>query len=64
MTALGKAAQGRADRAERLRRSIGDHYVQEAADHGCPLSAERVRELLAPDVELNAQGLEVWLDKA
>jgi hypothetical protein len=32
--------------------------------HGCPHSKEELRELLAHDVELNAQGLEVWLDKA
>jgi glyoxylase-like metal-dependent hydrolase (beta-lactamase superfamily II) len=33
-------------------------------DHGCTLPEDRVRELLGPDVDLNVQGLEVWLDKA
>jgi glyoxylase-like metal-dependent hydrolase (beta-lactamase superfamily II) len=33
-------------------------------DHGCTLSEERIRDLLGPDVDLNVQGLEVWLDKA
>ncbi|MCX7673839.1 MAG: MBL fold metallo-hydrolase, partial [Thiobacillaceae bacterium] len=32
--------------------------------HGCRLSAERIEALLAHDIELNAQGLEVWLDQA
>jgi glyoxylase-like metal-dependent hydrolase (beta-lactamase superfamily II) len=31
--------------------------------HGCPLPDERVRELLGPDVDLNVQGLEIWLDR-
>ncbi len=33
-------------------------------DHGCPLPEDEMRRLLHPDVELNVQGLEVWLDKA
>ena len=33
-------------------------------EHECALPDEELRELLAPDVDLNAQGLEVWLDKA
>jgi glyoxylase-like metal-dependent hydrolase (beta-lactamase superfamily II) len=33
-------------------------------DHGCSLSETEIRELLGPDVDLNVQGLEVWLDKA
>lgn len=33
-------------------------------DHGCTLPEARVRELLGPDVDLNVQGLAVWLDKA
>ena len=32
-------------------------------DHETPLSVERARELLAVDIELNAQGLEAWLDR-
>jgi len=32
--------------------------------HGCRLSRERVQSLLAVDVELNAQGLEIWLEKS
>ncbi len=31
--------------------------------HGCELPASRIRELLAPDVELNTSGLEVWLER-
>ncbi|SEQ06616.1 Metallo-beta-lactamase superfamily protein [Ectothiorhodospira magna] len=38
-------------------------FVKRLADHGCQLPESRIRELLAMDVELNVQGLEVWLDK-
>src|SRR3569623_419242 len=31
--------------------------------HGCTMSYERAVELLAVDIDLNAQGLAVWLDK-
>jgi hypothetical protein len=31
--------------------------------HGCTLSDAQVRELLALDLELNAQGLAVWLNR-
>lgn len=33
-------------------------------DHGCALPEERIRDLLGPDVDLNVQGLGVWLDNA
>lgn len=32
--------------------------------HGCPLPENRVRQLLAMDIELNVQGIEIWLDTA
>ena len=38
-------------------------YVARARMHGCLQTPAQVRELLAMDIELNAQGLEVWLDK-
>jgi glyoxylase-like metal-dependent hydrolase (beta-lactamase superfamily II) len=31
--------------------------------HGVTLADERIRELLALDLELNAQGLAIWLDR-
>ena len=48
-----RAAEGRGARA----------VPRAGRDHGSPLSRERASELLALDVELNAQGLEVWLDR-
>ena len=31
--------------------------------HGVALEDERIRELLALDLELNAQGIAIWLDR-
>ena len=52
------------DRHERIKDALGALYVGRTMAHGCTLSSSEVRELLAMDIELNAQGLEVWLDKA
>ncbi len=63
MTALARAADGAPDRHARLVEALAALYLERAAAHGCPLEPARVRALLAPDIELNAQGLEVWLDR-
>jgi hypothetical protein len=52
-----------AKRHESITADLADLYTSRAQAHGCALSAEQVHELLAMDIELNAQGLEVWLDK-
>ena len=43
--------------------SNGAVVTKLAREHGTPLAPERLLELLSLDVELNAQGLEVWLDR-
>ena len=63
LVALARAEDGKRDRARLLRAGVEELLLGWARDHGAPLPDERVRELLAIDVELNAQGLEVWLDK-
>ena len=59
--ALAHAAD--ADRDAAITTALADLYVSRASAHGCTFDAVRVRELLAMDIALNAQGLEVWLDK-
>jgi glyoxylase-like metal-dependent hydrolase (beta-lactamase superfamily II) len=63
LVALGRAEDGKADRAARLRQGVLELFLGWVRDHGTPLPPEEVREVLALDVELNAQGLEVWLDR-
>ncbi len=63
LVALGRAEDGKPDRAARLRKGVEGLFLGWVADHGTPIAPERVRELLAVDVEINAQGIEVWLDR-
>jgi glyoxylase-like metal-dependent hydrolase (beta-lactamase superfamily II) len=63
LVALGRAADGRPDRRRRLRAGVEELFLGWAHEHGAPLPPSSLRELLAVDVELNAQGLESWLDR-
>ena len=63
MVALARAADGRPDRHEVLVDSLTGLYAARAADHGWRQGREALRQLLETDIELNAQGLEVWLDR-
>lgn len=44
-----------------LNAQVDELLLAEARTHGVTLDDERIRELLAVDIDLNAQGLEVWL---
>lgn len=59
--ALQEKAAGR-QRHERIRGRLTDYLLSEVKEHGCTLSRDKVVELWATDLELNAQGLGVWLD--
>jgi glyoxylase-like metal-dependent hydrolase (beta-lactamase superfamily II) len=51
------------DRHERIMRDMTDMLLHELAQTGCPLGADESVELFKPDLELNVQGLETWLDQ-
>ena len=51
-----------ARRHQRLRDGLTAIYRQRAHRHGCEFAPEQVDSLLAMDIELNAQGIGVWLD--
>jgi glyoxylase-like metal-dependent hydrolase (beta-lactamase superfamily II) len=63
LVALGRVVDGAPDRASRLRAGVRELFHGWARDHGTPLPPGRIDDLLDVDVELNAQGLEVWLDR-
>ena len=63
MVDLARAAHGRPDRHAVLMESLTDLYATLAAAHGWRHGRDALRQLLGMDVELNAQGLEVWLDR-
>lgn len=63
MVDLACAADGKPDRHAALMESLTDLYAARAAAHGWGQGRDALRQLLGMDIELNAQGLEVWLDR-
>ena len=61
--ALSLALRGAEERHEALKAALSGLYLDSLAAHGCTLPRERQLALLAMDIELNAQGIGVWLDK-
>lgn len=59
--ALAEATHGCEGRLGRLRSAVATHLVMGARTHGCTLDEAAIRQVLAVDLDLNAQGLEVWL---
>ena len=66
LAALGEAERGTADRAgrhERLKAAQLQLFSRSLAAHGCTMAPAAIAQLLAMDLELNAQGIAVWLDR-
>ncbi|MBN8799542.1 MAG: MBL fold metallo-hydrolase, partial [Stenotrophomonas nitritireducens] len=63
MTAIARACDGRADRHRALVAALGELCLERARAHGCRLDDAGVLRVLGMDIELNAQGLECWLDR-
>ncbi|WMJ71348.1 MBL fold metallo-hydrolase [Stenotrophomonas sp. 24(2023)] len=64
MATIGRQCDGRADRHRCLLAALRALYLERAQAHGCGLDEEAVAAVLAMDIELNAQGLACWLDRA
>ncbi|WP_049622363.1 MBL fold metallo-hydrolase [Frateuria defendens] len=63
MVAFAHAAASKRDRHAWLSDALTDYYGARAAAHGWSGGRKRLKELLGMDIELNTQGLEVWLDR-
>lgn len=63
MVELAQALRDAPDRHARLKDALLALYADRLAAHGSALAREQVAELLAVDLELNAQGIAVWLDR-
>ena len=63
LAALARPLRDAPDRHEALKRAQLALYAESLAAHGCTLPVAEIARLLEVDLELNAQGLEVWLDK-
>ncbi|HKR76547.1 MAG TPA: MBL fold metallo-hydrolase [Rhodanobacter sp.] len=63
MVAIAHAAHGKPDRHAALIDALADLYAGRAIAHDWTQGREALIALLGMDIELNAQGLEVWLDR-
>jgi glyoxylase-like metal-dependent hydrolase (beta-lactamase superfamily II) len=63
MVALAKSLAAAPDRHEALKHGLEAINLRSLRGHGVTLPDERIRELLALDFELNAQGIGIWLDR-
>jgi glyoxylase-like metal-dependent hydrolase (beta-lactamase superfamily II) len=64
MVALGMRVATLPDRHDALKRGLAEMYLDRVHRQGCTMSDSHALDLLAMDVELNAQGMGVWLDRS
>lgn len=63
MVIVAKHLKDESNRHEKLKIALVDIYEKHLKNHGCLLNRAQIEEFLKIDVELNAQGIGVWLDK-
>ena len=64
MVALARAADGDPDRHAVLVEALTELYASSAEAHGWTQGRNALAQLLHMDIELNAQGLAIWLDQS
>lgn len=64
MVAIAREHDHHPDRHARIHAALFAYFTAQARAHGCQLDDARINELLSMDLELNTQGLEVWLDRS
>lgn len=60
--AIALAASADDEKTARIRAGLSSLLLREAHGHGCRLSDEEILDLWRLDLELNAQGLAIWLE--
>lgn len=63
LATIAQEAADAPDRHQRILQDITDYLLSRAGESHPEHSAQRVQEIFALDLELNTQGLEVWLDR-
>ena len=63
MVELGQSLRSHPDRHAALMQGLAGMYTQRLAQHGCTMDPTAALKLLAMDLELNAQGMAIWLDR-
>ena len=63
MVDAGRALQHAPARHEALKAAQLEIFCTSLTEHGCTMARAQIAQLLAIDLELNAQGMAVWLDR-
>jgi glyoxylase-like metal-dependent hydrolase (beta-lactamase superfamily II) len=63
MVELARSLPNDAARHASMARGFGEIHLKSLRMHGCPLPDAQILDLLALDLELNAQGMAVWLNR-
>jgi hypothetical protein len=63
LVALGLREQANPRRHEALKLGQLEIYCEALAANGCTMPRAAIAELLAIDLQLNAQGMAIWLDR-
>jgi glyoxylase-like metal-dependent hydrolase (beta-lactamase superfamily II) len=63
LAAIGRAHRDDADPARAIRADLERAWLAAAHEHGCRQSAAELAQFLAGDLDLNTQGLMVWLQR-
>ena len=61
---IGQRYRGSAQRNRDIQAAMRDWLFLRCREHGVAMDDQRLTDLLQPDVELNTQGVEYWLDHA
>jgi glyoxylase-like metal-dependent hydrolase (beta-lactamase superfamily II) len=60
---LGHSLRAHPDRHTALKQGLAEMYLHRLQQHGCTMARDAALTLLAMDLELNAQGMALWLDR-
>jgi len=60
---LGRGLRDHPHRHQALREALRNLYLRSLREHGCTLADEVIETTLALDIELNAQGMGIWLNR-
>ena len=63
MVAFARSLPNTPERHAQMVRQFGEIYTRSLREHGCQLTQAQIGELLELDLELNAQGMAVWLNR-
>lgn len=61
--ALSASAASGQERVAQMRNALLQWLIASLDRHGCPYSPQEIEQMMSMDLELDAQGLEIWLQK-